>query len=73
MGFDGKTLHKNWKTQLTYWVIVIMYPFSIIVNKSDNVVESAGYFAIIAFVLFMLRDETVKELAKTLIESIKRK
>ena len=64
---------KNWKSTLAFFVFVGIYIYSVFVTKTNDVIETAGYIALISSIFMMFRSQITEDMLKTLIENISKK
>jgi len=62
---------KNWKSTLAFFIFIGIYVYSVIVTKSDNAIDTAGYVALYSSLFMMFRSDITKELLSKLIDNIK--
>lgn len=62
---------KNWKSTLAFFIFIGIYIYTIIEPLTDDIVETAGYIALISSVFMMFRSDFTKEAINKLVENIK--
>ena len=63
----------NWKSTIAFGIFVGIYVYSVSLPASDNAIDTAGYVALIAMVIMVMRSEMTTELIGKLIDSLGRK
>lgn len=72
-------MFKNWKSTLAFFIFIGIYIYTIANSipsvesqgVSDDVVETAGYIALISSIFMMFRSDFTKEAINKLVENIK--
>lgn len=62
---------KNWKSTLAFFVFIGVYVYCIYVDKSEGVVETAGYISLVSSLFMMFRSDFTSGMLEKLIDNIK--
>lgn len=61
---------KNWKSTLAFFMFIGIYTYSVM-EKSNEIVSTAGTIALISSIFMMFRSDFTKEAINKLVENIK--
>ena len=71
-GFSLKW-YSNWKSTGAFIVFVSVYIHSVLSGKSDNVVDSTGWIALLSSLFMMFRSQITADMLSKLIENVSKK
>jgi len=66
-------MFKNWKSTGAFIIFISAYIYSIATNKSDGIVDTAGYVALFSSLFMMFRSQITTDMLKVLVENISKK
>jgi len=70
---QSESKFKNWKSTVAFMIFVGAYVYSIYAGKSDSVVDTSGYVALLSSLFMMFRSQVTSDMLSTLIENVSKK
>jgi hypothetical protein len=64
-------MFKNWKSTLAFVIFIGIYIYTVFKPSENDVIETAGYIALISSIFMMFRSDFTKEAINKLVENIK--
>lgn len=66
-------MFQNWKSTMAFFTFIGIYGYSVYFDKSDSIVDTAGYVALLSSVFMMFRSQITTDMLKALLDNISKK
>jgi len=64
---------KNWKSTSAFFIFVGIYIYSVISNRAGDVVETAGYVALLSSLFMMFRSQITTDMLSKIVDNMRKR